>query len=164
MKRFKSSSCNAVFSMILIFARLQVFFNIFFLKLRVKWKRLRNSGKSFEFNVFYLKWFILFLLEMVIFPALFPRWPTLLNSTLKKTTLIRRCLTFLASTLKYTTLIRCCPMLRIPVLKCTTMIWGSTTSRRHINQKTMLKQRWNVCWVTLNNYLKNINEFQLGKG
>ena len=28
-----------------------------------------------------------------------------------------------------------------------TLIWHCVTSRRHINLKTMLKRRWNVCWV-----------------
>ena len=27
------------------------------------------------------------------------------------------------------------------------LIWRCPTSRRHANQKTTLKQRWNVCWV-----------------
>ena len=28
-----------------------------------------------------------------------------------------------------------------------TLIWRCATSRRHINLKTTLNQRWNVCWV-----------------
>ena len=28
-----------------------------------------------------------------------------------------------------------------------TLIWHCTTSRRHINPKTTLNRRWNVCWV-----------------
>ena len=28
-----------------------------------------------------------------------------------------------------------------------TLIWRCTTSRRHINLKTTLNRRWNVCWV-----------------
>ena len=82
-----SSSCSTVFFMILIFAALQVPFE-FFLKLGVKWRRLWNSSKSFEFSVINLKWFFLFYLEMVIFTTWFPRWPTLWNSTLKRTTLV----------------------------------------------------------------------------
>ena len=27
------------------------------------------------------------------------------------------------------------------------LVWRCPTSRRHISQKTKLKQRWNVCWV-----------------
>ena len=30
-----------------------------------------------------------------------------------------------------------------------TLIWRCPTSRRPINQKTTLKQRWNVCWVDI---------------
>ena len=30
-----------------------------------------------------------------------------------------------------------------------TLIWGCPTSRRRINKKTTLKQRWNVCWDTV---------------
>ena len=30
-----------------------------------------------------------------------------------------------------------------------TLIWRCPTSRRRINQKTTLKQRWNVCWEVL---------------
>ena len=102
MNRFKPSSCNSVFFMILSFAALQAFFNIFFLKVGVKWRRrLWNSNKNIELSVFNLKWFFLFRLAMVIFTTLFPHWPTLWNSTLKKTTLFRRCLTLLTSALNY---------------------------------------------------------------
>ena len=111
VKRFKSSSCNAVYFMILIFAALEVFFNIFFFKLGVKWKRLWNSSKNFEFSVFNLNWFFMFSLEMVIFTTLFPRWPTLWNLTLKRTKLLPRCLTLLTWTLKCTTLIWRCSTL-----------------------------------------------------
>ena len=102
MKRLKSSSCNAVFFMILIFAALQVLFNIFPIKWRVKWRPLWNSSYKFEFTVFNFKWLFLFFLKMVIFTRLFWRWPTLWNSTLKRATLFRCCLTLFISTLKYT--------------------------------------------------------------
>ena len=35
------------------------------------------------------------------------------------------------------------------------LIWGCPTSRRRINQKAMLKQRWNACWVS--NLNKKLN-------
>ena len=46
MKGFKSSFCNTVFFMILIFAALQVFLNSFLIKWGKKWKRLWNSSKK----------------------------------------------------------------------------------------------------------------------
>ena len=86
--------------------------------------------------------------QMVIFTTLFWRCPTLPKSTLKMTMLFRRCLTLLKSTLKSTTLIR----------RCSTLIWRRATLRRHINQKTTLKQSWNVCWEsyrwTKDNYFR----------
>ena len=30
-----------------------------------------------------------------------------------------------------------------------TLIWRCPTSRRHINLRATLKQRWNICWVPL---------------
>ena len=33
-----------------------------------------------------------------------------------------------------------------------TLIWCCPTSQRHINQKTTLKQRWNVCWELCCNF------------
>ena len=36
-----------------------------------------------------------------------------------------------------------------------TLIWRCPTSRRRINQKTTLKQRWNVCWVMFNSNISN---------
>ena len=30
-----------------------------------------------------------------------------------------------------------------------TLIWNCATSQRHINLKTTLKRRWNVCWVVI---------------
>ena len=104
VKRFKASSCNPVFFMVLSFAALKVFFNMFFLKLRVKWRRLWKSNKNFEISVFNLKLFFFFRLDRVIFTTLFPCWPTFWNTKLKSTTLFRCCLTLITSMLKYTTL------------------------------------------------------------
>ena len=37
-----------------------------------------------------------------------------------------------------------------------TLIWRCATSQRHINLKTTLKQRWNVCWEDKWNYIETI--------
>ena len=84
--------------------------------------------------------------QMVVFATLFRRCPTLWKSTLKMTTLFRRCLTLFNSTLKYTTLLNVVDF-NVDVRNVvSTLIWRCATSRRHINLKTTLNRRWNVCW------------------
>ena len=60
MKRFKRSSCNAVFfyELFSIFADLPVLFNIFFFKWRVKWRRIWNPVYSIrnDFLCCFWKW------------------------------------------------------------------------------------------------------------
>ena len=125
VKRFKASSCNPVFFMILSFAALKVFFNMFFLKLRVEWRRLWKSSKNFEISVFNLKLFFFFRLDRASFTTLFPRWPTFWNTKLKRTTLFRCCRTLLTSMLKYTTLFQ---------------RWFEVASRRDVISTK--RQRW----------------------
>ena len=36
-----------------------------------------------------------------------------------------------------------------------TLIWRCATSRRHINPKTTLNRRWNVCWVNTARFYRN---------
>ena len=86
---------------------------------------------------------------MVICATLFQRLPTLCNSTLKMTTLFRRCLKLFLSTLKYTTLIRRWKFQRWNTQRCFNVDSTFPTLRRRINQKTTLKERWNVCWVPI---------------
>ena len=108
------------------FAALQILFFIFLLKWGIKWTRFWNSSWNIEFsyywvqfipilNVFYLKLknILLYLnrvlfynfLHLVILKALFQRWSTLWNSTLKMAMLFQRYLTLLVSTFHYTKLI-----------------------------------------------------------
>ena len=47
----------------------------------------------------------------------------------------------------FATLFQRCPTLWKSALKNTTLIWRCATPRRHINLKTMLNRRLNVCWV-----------------
>ena len=74
----------------------------------------------------------LFFLETVIFTMLFPRWPTLWSPTLRRTKLFRSCLTT--------------PINVEMQNVVATLIWDCIKSRPYINQKTLLKQRWNVSW------------------
>ena len=47
----------------------------------------------------------------------------------------------------FATLFQRCPTLWKSALKNTTLIWRCATPQRHINLKTMLNWRLNVCWV-----------------
>ena len=78
---------------------------------------------------------VYFLLKNGRIKTLFRRCPTLLKSTLKIATLFRSCLTLFNSTLKNAH--------NVALM----LIWRCAKSRRHINLKTMLNRRWNVCWV-----------------
>ena len=82
---------------------------------------------------------------MVIFATLFRRCPL----TLKITTLFRRCLTF-NSTLKYTTLLNVVDFNVDVHNVVSTLIWRCAMSWCHINLKTTLNRRWNVCWEYCN--------------
>ena len=151
VKRFKSSSSNAVFFMVVSFASLQVFFNIFFLKLGVKWRRLWNSSKNFELSVFILKWYFFvpfrnghlhnvastFTNDVKLDVEkcnVVSTWPNVAHINLY--------IQYVDSTLLH--VVNSNVEMRNVV---STLIWGCTTSLHHINQKITLKQRWNVCWV-----------------
>ena len=138
VKQFKSNSCNAVFFMNLFFAALQVFFNMFLVKWGVKWRILWKTSQNFEFSALNLKWFFFFFLEIVIFT-------TLWNSTLKRTTLSNVVHINVEIRKVDLTLFNVTSNIEIHNVVLT-LIWHCPTSRRQINQKTTLKQRWNVCW------------------
>ena len=150
MKRFKSSSYNAVFLMILIFASLQVFFNIFFSKLGVKWRRLWNSTKAL--NSVYPNWnYSCFLFRNDHFHNVISTLTNVVKlyvekdnvvSTLSDIAHIKVQIHNVASTLF--DVVNSNVEIHNVV---STLIWGCIKSWRHINQKTTLKQRWNVCWV-----------------
>ena len=81
------------------------------------------------------------------------RWyQKLWKSTLKMATLFRHCVTLFNSTLKYKALF-VSTLLSVANYNVdvhnvvSTLIWCYATSRRHINLKTRLNRRWNVCWV-----------------
>ena len=137
VKQFKSNPCNAVFFMNLFFAALQIFFKIFLVKCGVKW-RIWKTSQNFEFSVLNLKWFFLFFLEMVIFTT---SW----NSTLKRTTSSNVVHINVEIRKVDLTLFNVTSNIEIHNVVLT-LVWHCPTSRRQINQKTMLKQRWNVCW------------------
>ena len=138
VKQFKSNSCNAVFFMNLFFAALQIFFKIFLVKWGVKWRILWKTSQNFEFSALNLKWFFFFFLEIVIFT-------TLWNSTLKRTTLSNVVHINVEIRKVDLTLFNVTSNIEIHNVVLT-LIWHCPTSRRQINQKTTLKQRWNVCW------------------
>ena len=104
-----------------------------------------NSSYSLWIN------FFLFFLEAVIFTTLFRRFPTLQNSTLKMTTFVST----LSNVVHVNVEIHNIDSTLLDVVHfnveihnvVSTLIWRCTTTRRLINQKTTLKQRWNVCWV-----------------
>ena len=120
VKRLKSSSCNAIFFMILSFAALQVLFNIFFLKLGVNRRRLWNSSKI----EMYLIWNDFF--SVPFRNGHFHNVISTLANVVK--------LDVVNSNVEIHNVV---PML----------IWGCTTSQCLMNQKTTLKQRWNSCIV-----------------
>ena len=139
VKQFESNPCNAVFFMNLFFAALQIFFKIFLVKCGVKWRILWKTSQNFEFSVLNLKWFFLFFLEIVIFTT---SW----NSTLKRTTLSNDVFHINVEIRKVDlTLFNVTSNIEIHNVVLT-LVWHCPTSRRQINQKTTLKQRWNVCW------------------
>ena len=68
------------------------------------------------------------------------------------TTLLPRWLTWFISTLKYNVDSNSLDVVNFSVEICnvaSTLIWCCPMSRHDINQKTTLKQCWNVCWVVL---------------
>ena len=89
--------------------------------------------------------FLLFL-EMVIFTTLFWHWRTLWNSPLKITTLFQRWIILFFSTLKFTLFIIVNSNSEIYNI-FSTLLWHCIVLQHNISQKTMLKQRGNVCWV-----------------
>ena len=150
MKWFESSSCcNALFFMILSFAALQVLFNTFFLKLGVKWRRSWNSGKNSEFSVFNPKWFFSFPFRN----GHFHNVVSSLNNVVKLEVEKDNVVSMLFNVAHINGEIRNVDSTLFGIVNSnveihnvtSTLIWGCTTSWRHINQKTTLKQRWNVC-------------------
>ena len=81
---------------------------------------------------------------MVIITTLFQRSPMLCNSTLKRTMLFRGCLTLL-------------DVVNSKIVS--TLIWYCPTSRRHIKQKTTLKQRIRKIWHPMRNFLLMIHYY-----
>ena len=146
MKGFKSSFCNTVFFMILIFAALQVFLNSFLIKWGKKWKRLWNSSKKI--------WIQYIQFEMISF-VIFRNGDfhnVVWNSTLKWTTLLRRCLTLFISTLKHTNIDLKLPDVvnsNVETRRCFNVDLKFSyvaTSYQSKDNVTMFKQRWNVSW------------------
>ena len=123
------------------------------LKMGIKVKKILNPAYSLKLKNIVLFWIEAFemvkrsmFFQMVIFATLLRRYPTLWKSTLKMATLFRRCLTLFNSVLKNTTLFQ--QNFNVDVLNVvSTLIWLCATSRPHINLKTTLNRRWNVCWV-----------------
>ena len=121
-----------------------MFFYKFLLK-SGKMKKILSSAYSLKLNniILFFNWGLI-CIQMVIFATLFRRCPTLEKSTLKMTTLFRRCLTLLNSTLFNVV------NFNVDVHNIvSTLIWHCATSRRHINLKTTLNWRWNICWVVI---------------
>ena len=130
--------------MILVFAALQLFFNIFFLKLGVKWRRLWNSIKSFEFNVFTLKW---------LFLCVFLRNDHFQNVVFTLTNVVKldvekdNVVSTLSNVAHINVEIHNVDLMLFDVVNSNieihnvvlTLIWSCIKSRRHINQK----QHWN---------------------
>ena len=72
------------------------------------------------------------------------------------TTLLPRWLTWFISTLKCNFDSTSLDVVNFSVEICnvaSTLIWRCSMSRHDINQKTTLKQCWNVCWVVLKCFL-----------
>ena len=134
--------CTIFHDLLRIFAALQVLFNIFLWTWGVKWVRLWNSGYKFEFSVFNLKWFFWFFLEMVAFTMLLRRWKRNVVLTLSNVVHVNVEIRKVDSTLS--NVVNSNVKIQNVV---STLAWHCSTPWRRINQKTTLKQRWNVCWV-----------------
>ena len=127
--------------------------------LHINLKKGEQSEEDFELRVFslndfYLYWKVLlccwlevyfFHFLMLIFTTSFRRGSKLCKSTLKMKTLFRRYLTLFKSTLTLFNVVNS----NVDVHNAFSMfVWRCMTSRRHINIRATLKQRWNVRWVT----------------
>ena len=126
----------SIFDVLRIYEALKISFYKFLLK----W----GKNEHFESTIFFEAQKYYFVCESrlnffpkVIFATLFRRCPTLWKSTLK----------LFNSTLKYTTLLSVVNFNVNIHNVVSTLIWRCATSRRHINLKTTLNRRWNVCWV-----------------
>ena len=112
-------------------------------KMGKKWRKMLSPTYSLKFKniILFLNRGLYFFFQMLIFATLFRRCPTL-----KMKTLFRCCLTLFSWTLKNTTLFYVVNF-NVDIHKVvSTLMWRCVTSRRHINLKTTLNRRWNVCW------------------
>ena len=130
-----------IFDVLRIYEHLQIFFYKLLLKSgKMKIFSPPHSLKLKNTTFFLIKAWIFF--QMVIFPTLFWRYPTLWKPALKMTTLFWRCLKLFNSTLLKVV------NFNVDIHNVvSTLIWRCATSRRHINLKTTMNRRWNVCWV-----------------
>ena len=121
------------------FAAMQIFFDIFLLKWRIKLRKFWTQRILSHSRIFFIFGSRLnfYFFEMFIFT-------TLWKSTLKMATLFRRCLTLFKSTLKWFNVVNFNVHVHNVVW---TLIWRLATLQCHINLKTTLKRRWNVFWA-----------------
>ena len=136
--------------MILTFVTLQVSFNILLLKLGVKWIRLWNSSWNFEFSVLiwndffvhfgngYFHNVVCTLTNVVKLDFEKDITVSTLSNVVHINVEIRNDNSTLFDVFNYNVEIN---------NGFSALIWRWPTSRRHINQKTTLKQRWKVFWV-----------------
>ena len=143
--------------MILTFVTLQVSFNILLLKWGVKWIRLWNSSWNFEFSV--LIWndfFVHFgngyfhnvvstLTNVVKLDVEKDITVLTLSNVVHINVEIRNDNSTLFDVVNYNFEIYNVDVEIYNVFSA--LIWRCPTSRRHISQKTTLKQRWKVFWV-----------------
>ena len=111
------------------FAALQIFFHIFFLKWRIKWRKFEPSI-FFEAQKYYFVFesrlnFHFF--QMVILTTFIDQINVEMGNVDSS----------LLNVVNFNVEVR---------NVVSTLIWRCATSRRHINLKATLKQRWNVCW------------------
>ena len=143
----------SIFDVLRIFAALKIFFYIFLLKWRIKWRRFWVQCILWSSKILFCFWheaYFLFFSNGQIRNIV----STLLNvvkiyvendnvvSTLYNVAQINVEIDNVDST--FFNVVN----FKVDVHNVFSMlIWRCTTSRCHINLKTTLKRRWNVCWV-----------------
>ena len=130
-----------------------MFFYKFLLK-SGKMKKILSSAYSLKLNniILFFNWGLI-CIQMVIFATLFRRCPTLGKSTLKMKNVVSTLFNVVEFNVeKHNVVSTLFNVVNFNVDVhniVSTLIWRCATSRRHINLKTMLNWRWNICWVVI---------------
>ena len=147
---FKHSFCYLVYSMFLkIFAAVQIFLYIFLLKWGIKWGKFGVRSSKILFY-FWLETSFLFFSNGHIHNVV-SRLSNIVKIYVENDNVVSTLCNLVQINAEIEnvdlTLFNIVSFnidVRNVVLR---LIWRCATSRHHINLKTTLKRRWNVCWV-----------------